>query len=415
MSILKFNTELIHSNFDGNAFLGSTNVPIFQVSAFAHESPEKLEKVFGNKAPGFAYSRIGNPTVAAFENKMSALEKGVGAVACSSGMAAVTMALLNILESGDEVIASAGLFGGTIDLFGDLKSFGINTKFVNHVTVEEVEPLINNNTKVIFAELIGNPALDIVDIESVAELAHKNNIPLFIDSTTATSYLVRPIEYGADVVIHSSSKYINGSGNAISGVIIDSGNFQWNSERYHGFKDYEKFGKFAFITKLRNGIWRNAGACLAPMNAFLNSVGIETLGLRTERVCYNALKLSEYFESADGIEVNYPGLESSPYNGLAKKYLKGQGGAIVTIRAGSKERAFKLMNNLKIPLIATNIGDVRTLVIHPASTIYNHNSEEQKINAGVYEDTIRISVGIEDIEDLISDFKQAIGETMNNA
>lgn len=408
MSILKFNTELIHGNFDGNAFLGSTNTPIFQVSAFAHESPEKLEKIFGNKAPGFAYSRIGNPTVAAFENKMSALEKGVGAVACSSGMAAVTMALLNVLESGDEVIAAAGLFGGTIDLFGDLESFGIKTKFANHVTVEEVEPLITDNTKVIFAELIGNPALDIVDIESVAELAHKNNIPLFIDSTTATSYLVRPIEYGADVVIHSSSKYINGSGNAISGVIIDSGNFKWTSERYQGFKDYEKFGKFAFISKLRNGIWRNVGACLAPMNAFLNTLGIETLGLRTERLCYNALKLSEYFETADGIGVNYPGLESSPYNNLAKKYFGGHGGAIITIRAGSKERAFKLMNNLKIPLIATNIGDVRTLVIHPASTIYTHSSEEQKINAGVYEDTIRISVGIEDVEDLIDDFKQAI-------
>ena len=408
MSILKFNTELIHGNFDGDAFLGSTNTPIFQVSAFAHESPEKLEKVFANKAPGFAYSRIGNPTVAAFENKISALEKGIGAVACSSGMAAVSMALLNVLESGDEVIAAAGLFGGTIDLFGDLKAFGITTKFVNHVTVEEVEPLITANTKVIFAELIGNPALDIVDIESVAELAHKNDIPLFIDSTTATSYLVRPIEYGADVVIHSSSKYINGSGNAISGVIIDSGNFNWNPEKYHGFKEYEKLGKFAFISKLRNGIWRNVGACLAPMNAFLNTLGIETLGLRTERLCYNALKLSEYFETADGIKVNYPGLESSPYNSLAKKYFGGHGGAIVTIRAGSRERAFKLMNNLKIPLIATNIGDVRTLVIHPASTIYTHSSEEQKINAGVYDDTIRISIGIEDVEDLIDDFKQAI-------
>ncbi len=405
---MKFNTELIHGNFDGKSFLGETTAPIFQVSAFSHESPEKLEKVFNNKAPGFAYSRIGNPTVSAFEKRIADLEHGIGAVACSSGMAAVTMALLNILQSGDEVIAGSGLFGGTIDLFGDLKSFGIETKFVKHVTIDEVEPLISGKTKVIFTELIGNPALDIVDIEAVAELAHKNNIPLFIDSTTATPYLINPIDHGADVVIHSSSKYINGGGNAISGIIVDSGKFKWTSERYPQFEEYSKYGKFAFLSKLRGGIWRNVGACLAPMNAFLNNIGIETLGLRMERLCYNSLKLSEFFESAEGIEVNYPGLESSPYHELSKKYFEGKGGAIITIRAGSKERAYKLINNLKIPLSATNIGDVRTLVIHPASTIYAHSTDEQKLDAGVYDDTIRISVGIEDIDDLINDFRNAI-------
>lgn len=405
-----FNTELIHGRFSDNSLLGETTAPIFQVSAFAHESPEKLEKIFNNKAPGFAYTRIGNPTVSAFENKVSSIEHGIGAVACSSGMAAVTMALLNVLRSGDEVIASAGLFGGTIDLFGDLEAFGIKTKFVNHMTLEELEPLVTENTKVVFAELIGNPALDIVDIDKIAEFVHNKSIPLFIDSTTATPYLIRPIEHGADVVIHSSSKYINGSGNSISGVIVDSGNFKWNPERYHGFKEYEAYGKFAFLSKLRNGIWRNTGACLAPMNAFLNNVGIETLGIRMEYICNNALKLAQYFESADGIEVNYPGLESSAYNSLAKKLFRGKGGAIITIRAGSKEKAFKLMNNLKIPLIATNIGDVRTLVIHPASTIYTHSTDEQKLNAGVYEDSIRISVGIEDADDLINDFKQAVAD-----
>lgn len=405
---MKFNTALIHGNVNNKEQFGATSVPIYQVSAFAHESPEKLEKIFNNRAPGFAYSRIGNPTVAAFENRVSALENGIGAVACSSGMAAVTMSLLNILSSGDEIIAGSGLFGGTIDLFGDLKPFGITTKFVDEVCTEAIEPLITDRTKVIFAELIGNPALNIVDIESVAKLAHEHNIPLFIDSTTATSYLIRPIDYGADVVIHSSSKYINGSGNAISGVIIDSGNFKWDTERYPMFEEYKKYGKFAFLTKLRNGIWRNVGACLAPMNAFLNTIGIETMGLRMERLCYNALKLAEFFEETDGIEVNYPGLEKSPYYELAQKLFAGKGGAILTIRAGSKERAFKLLNNLKIPLIATNIGDVRTLVIHPASTIYTHNSTQQQISAGVYEDTIRISVGIEDIDDLIDDFRQAI-------
>lgn len=405
---MKFNTALLHSNFSGDDATGATLTPVYQVSAFSHGTPEKLEKVFNNKAPGFAYSRISNPTVDSFEKRIASLEHGIGAVACSSGMAAVTMSLLNILCSGDEIITGSGLFGGTIDLFADLKAFGIKTNFVKRVCVEEVEPLITEKTKVIFAELIGNPALDIVDIESVAKLAHKHNIPLIIDSTTATPCLIHPIDYGADIVVHSSSKYINGSGNAISGIIVDSGNFKWDANRYEFFKEYKKFGKFAYIAKLRNGIWRNVGCCLAPMNAFLNSIGLETMGLRMERLCDNAFELAKFLDAFDGIDVNYPSLSKSKYSALTQKYFNGKGGAILTIRTGSKENAFKLMNNLQIPLVATNIGDVRTLVIHPASTIYVHSSEEQKVNAGVYEDTIRISVGIEDIEDLKEDFKQAI-------
>lgn len=405
---MKFNTALLHSNFDGEITTGATVTPVYQVSAFSHESPEKLEKIFNNKAPGFAYSRISNPTVDSFEKRIASLEKGIGAVACSSGMAAVTMSLLNILCTGDEIITGSGLFGGTIDLFSDLKSFGITTRFVKCVCKEEIEPLINEKTKAIFAELIGNPALDIVDIESVAKLAHKYNIPLIIDSTTATPCLIHPIDYGADIVVHSSSKYINGSGNAISGIIVDSGNFKWDVTRYETLSEYKNYGKFAYLAKLRNGIWRNVGCCLAPMNAFLNTIGLETMGLRMERICDNAFQLAQFLDSFDGIKGNYPLLENNPYSSLAQKYFDGRGGAIFTIRTGSKDRAFRLMNNLKIPLIATNIGDVRTLVIHPASTIYAHSSEEQKMNAGVYEDTIRISVGIEDIEDLKEDFKQAI-------
>lgn len=405
---MNFNTELLHKSFDGDKTTGATSTPIYQVSAFSHESPEKLEKVFNNKTAGFAYSRISNPTVDAFERRIASLEHGIGAVACSSGMAAVTMSLLNILKSGDEIIAGAGLFGGTIDLFGDLKEFGIKTNFVNHISVDEIEPLINENTKAVFAELIGNPALDIVDIENVATLVHKYNIPLIIDSTTATPCLIHPIDYGADVVVHSSSKYINGGGNAISGIIIDSGNFKWDTDRYTSLKEYKKFGKFAYLAKLRNGIWRNVGCCLAPMNAFLNSVGLETMGLRVERLCDNALALAEYLDTFDNIEVNYPALKKSKYYPLSQKLFDGRGGAILTIRTGSKQKAFKLMNNLKYALIATNIGDVRTLVIHPASTIYTHNTEEQRRNAGVYDDTIRISIGIEDIDDLKADFKQAI-------
>lgn len=405
---MNFNTKLLHSGFKTEKATGSTITPIYQVSAFAQESAEKLESVFNNKAPGFAYTRISNPTIASFEMRMNELEKGIGAVACSSGMAAVTMSLLNILESGDEIIASAGLFGGTIDLFGDLKAFGITTRFVNHVTAEEIKPLINDKTKAVFAELIGNPGLEIVDISEISALCHESNVPFILDSTTATPYLVNPFEYGADIVVHSTSKYINGGGNSISGIIIDSGNFQWDYEKYRGLAEYRQFGKFSYLARLRNGIWRNIGACLAPVNAFMNSVGLETLGLRMERCCQNSLALARFLKECDGIEPNYPALEDNPYYDLCQKQLGGKGGAILTVRVGSKERAFKLINGLKLATNATNIGDVRTLVIHPASTIYAHSNEEQKHSAGVFDDTIRISVGIEDPEDLIEDFRQAI-------
>lgn len=404
---MRFNTSLLHGSGE-NAGYGSTQTPIYQVSAFAHESAEKLERVFENKAPGYAYTRIGNPTVDAFEKRIAQLEGGIGAVACSSGMAAVTMSLLNILKTGDEVIAGSGLFGGTIDLFGDLSQFGITARFADTVTAEATEALINERTRAVFAELIGNPKLDIVDIGKVSEVCHKHGIPLIIDSTTATPYLINPFKYGADIVIHSASKYINGGGNSISGIIIDSGSFKWDTEKYPGIKEYKKFGKFAYIAKLRNGIWRNMGACLSPFNAFMNSVGLETLGLRMERICSNAKALAEFLQTQDGISVNYPGLEDNPYNELVKSQLGGKGGAILTVRAGSKERAFRLINNLKYALTATNIGDLRTLVIHPASTIYLHADDKQRENAGVYDDTIRVSVGIEDIDDLREDFGNAV-------
>ena len=408
---MEFNTALLHQQFDSNPQNGATITPIYQVSAFAQSSAEQLEKIFNNKAAGFAYTRISNPTVDAFEKRVASMENGIGAVACSSGMAAVAMALLNILEAGDEVIAGSGLFGGTIDLFGDLKAFGITTRFVESVTVEAVAPLLNEKTKVVFTELIGNPKLDVVDLKKVSALVHSHGVPLIIDSTTATPYLLHSFDYGADIVVHSSSKYINGGGNSISGVIIDSGNFQWNSERYHGFAEYKKYGKFAYLAKLRNGIWRNFGSCLAPMNAFMNTVGLETLGLRMERICSNAKQLAEYLESRKDVVVNYPALQSSPYYDLVQSQFGGKGGAILTVRAGSKENAFRLINNLQFAVNATNIGDVRTLVIHPARTIYTHCSEQQKLSAGVYDDTIRVSVGIEDINDLIADFAQAIDKS----
>ncbi len=324
------------------------------------------------------------------------------------------MALLNILRAGDEVIAGAGLFGGTIDLFGDLAQFGITARFTDSITAESITPLINERTKAVFTELIGNPKLDVTDIRSVAEVCHSRGIPLFIDSTTATPYLIRPTEYGADIVIHSASKYINGGGNSIAGIIVDSGKFPWNAGKFPQFDEYRIFGKYAYIAKLRNGFWRNAGACLSPFNAYMCSVGLETLGLRMERICDNAKKLAEHLQTLGGITVNYPALESSPYHALVQLQLGGRGGGILTIRAGSREKAFLLINSLKCALIATNIGDVRTLVIHPASTIYLHSTEEQRENAGVYDDTIRVSVGIEDIGDLINDFENAVKRSREN-
>lgn len=405
---MEFSTKILHGRSAKRYEDGATLPPITQVSAFSYESAEELEKVFSNRAPGFAYTRIGNPTVDAFEKRICELEGGLAATACSSGMSAITAALLNILQLGDEIIAGSGLFGGTIDLFHDLEAFGIKTRFVPHVNVSEIKHLITDKTKAIFGELIGNPGLDVMDIPSVASLAHENKIPLIVDATTATPYLINSIGYGADIVIHSSSKYINGSGNSVSGIIVDSGRFNWDFEKYPTLARYKKFGNFAFSAGLRNDIWKNIGGCLSPMNAYLNIIGLETLALRMQRICDNALALAKALNKTEGISVNYPGLKDNPYYPLIQEQFGSKGGGIVTLRVGSKERAYKLMNSLKYALKATNIGDTKTLVIHPASTIYLHSTEEQRINAGVYSDTIRISVGIEDAADLIEDFTEAI-------
>ena len=405
---MEFSTKLLHGKTAKRFLGGATLVPITQVSAFSYDSAEELEKVFANKAPGFAYTRIGNPTVNAFERRICELEGGLSAVACSSGMAAITAALLNILQVGDEIIAGAGLFGGTIDLFRNLENLGIKTKLVPRIGVAEIEDLISDKTKAIFGEMIGNPGLDVMDIQAVAALAHDNHIPLIVDATTATPYLINAIRYGADIVIHSSSKYINGSGNSVSGIIVDSGKFDWDFKKYPVLAKYKKLGHFAFTAALRSGIWRNTGGCLAPMNAYLNIIGLETLALRMQKICDNALILAKALEQLNGVSVNYPGLESNPAYPLVQQYLGGRGGGIVTLRVGSKKRAYRLMDSLKYALIATNIGDTKTLVIHPASTIYLHSTEEERYSAGVYEDMIRISVGIEDSVDLTADFTEAI-------
>lgn len=405
-----FNTMLLHGVPQEDTY-GATHTPIYQSSAFQHKSAEDLENIFTNKAMGFSYTRINNPTVEAFEKRITKLEHGVASVACASGMAALFNALANILQTGDEVVAAAGLYGGTVELFEDLERFGITTRYVTENEPEAYEKLITDRTRVIFAETIGNPKLDVTDIGAWAKLAHEHGLPLIIDNTVATAFLVRPIELGADIVINSTSKYINGNSSAISGVITDSGNFKWNVQQYPGMKDYLKFGKFAFTAKLRNGLFRNMGACMAPQTAFYNLLGMETLGLRMERACDNAAQLAAYLDKIPGITVNYPGLYSSPWHEVAESVLDERYGAILTIRVGSKERAFAIMNQLKIPQIVSNIGDTKTLIVHPESTLAAHSTEAEKRDAAVYDDMIRVSVGIEDIEDLVKDFEAAIADT----
>ena len=403
-----FNTGLLHGTNEKYP-QGATQVPIYQSSAFRHDSAEDLEKIFDNKKMGFSYTRINNPTVESFEKRVTMLEDGIGSVACASGMAALTNAFLNILQAGDEIVAACGLYGGTVELFDDLKPFGISVKYVKENKPEAFEAETTEKTRLVFAETIGNPKLDVTDIQAVAEVAHKYDVPLIVDNTVATPYLIQPLKLGADIVVHSSSKYINGSSDAISGILVCGKGLKWDPDRYPGLAPYRKFGPFAYIAKLRNGLFRNTGACLAPQNAFLNNLGLETLGLRMQRQCDNALELARFLQGLGGdIEVNYPGLEESPYHEIAKKQFRNGYGAIVTVRTGSKEKAFSIINSLKIPLIISNIGDTKTLVIHPESTIAAHISDEEKQQSGVFEDLIRISVGIEDIEDLKEDFKQAI-------
>ncbi|HWQ40496.1 MAG TPA: PLP-dependent transferase [Desulfosporosinus sp.] len=407
---MKFNTSLLHGNFSGDKITGATNTPIYQSNAFEHQSAEELENIFHNHAPGFAYTRINNPTVEAFERRINFLEGGIGTIACASGMAAIANALLNILKSGDEIVSSPSIFGGTLGLFRNFEDFGIRTRYAAETSPESFKEKITHDTKAFFVETIGNPKLDVANIQAIADVAHAGKIPFIVDNTVATPFLVKPISLGADIVIHSSSKYINGSGNSISGLIVDGGTFQWEEGRYPDLAQAQKrYGKFAYLSKLRSDLFRNLGACLAPMNAFLNSIGLETLGIRMERLCSNALTLAEFLDGNPKISmVNYPGLKGSQWHELAKKQFGGYYGAILTLRVGRKENAFKIINHLRYAVNAANIGDSRTLVIHPASTIYAYASAAEKENAGVYDDLIRISVGLEDVEDIIRDFSEAI-------
>lgn len=406
---MNFNTSILHEGIDRKERFGATLPPVYQSSAFEQESALGLEQIFENKAQGFCYTRVGNPTITSFENRINKMEGGIATIACASGMAALTNAFLNILRTGDEIISSASLYGGTIDLFRDIEAFGITTHYVESNNWTQIESCFNEHTRVVFAETIGNPGLDVTDVEHLAEIAHSHGVPLIIDNTTATDYVFRPLKHGADIVVNSSSKYINGTSNAISGVLTDGGKFKWDTQKYPGLAEYAKFGPFAYTAKLRNSLFRNIGACLSPQNAFLNLIGMETLGLRMERHCQNAMELAGWLEKTyPEYTVNFPGLSSSPWHEIAKRQFQDKFGAIITLRVGSREHAFQLIDNLKIARKVSNIGDTKTLVIHPASTISLHSTPKQQEDAGVFDDLIRISVGIEDIEDLKEDFAQAM-------
>ena len=407
---MKFTTRLLHGKAVRRYASGSTLPEIVQANAFRYDTAEELERVFAHTAPGYSYSRLANPTVSAFEQRINDTEGGISAVAFSSGMSAIFAALMNFLSYGDEVIVSSKLYSGTICLFELLRRFGINARYVNHMIPEEIEPLISRNTRAIFGEVLSNPSLEVMDIKNVSAFAHMNNIPLIVAATTVTPYLVKPIECGADTVIHSTTKYINGSGDALGGVVIGGAGFEWDFDKFTALGNYRKFGLSAYMMKLKDETLENFGCCMSPVTAFLNVIGLETLGLRMERICANALALAEALSELPGLQVNYPLLNES--RSLALAQLKGHGGGILTFRAGSKVKAYECINALKYAAKATSLGDTRTLVIHPASTIYRNNTPEQCEAAGVFDDTVRVSVGIEDTSDLVKDFTRAINTVL---
>lgn len=397
-------------------------LPIYQSTTFKYDSSEHVGKLFDLTEDGFFYTRLANPTVDCVERKIAALEGGVGAMCTSSGQAASLIAVLNICSAGDHMISASTIYGGTTNLFAvTLKRMGIKVTFVDpDAPIDELQKEIKENTKLIFSETIANPALAVTDIEKLAALAHSNSIPLFIDNTFATPINCRPFEYGADIVLHSTSKYMDGHAVALGGVIVDSGNFNWDNgkfpglstpdESYHGMVYTRDCGKTAFITKARVQLMRDLGASPSPNNAFLLNLGLETLHLRMERHCANAQKIAEYLEKNEKIAwVNYPGLKGNKYYDLAKKYLpNGSCGVISYGIKGGREAAIKFMDNLKLAAIVVHVADNRTGVLHPASTTHRQLSDQQLIDAGITPDLIRMSIGIENVDDIIADIEQAL-------
>lgn len=414
-------TQCIHAGYHpGN---GEPRVmPIVQSTTFRYETSEAMGRLFDLEDPGFFYTRLGNPTLDAVEQKIAALEGGVGAMLTSSGQAASMIAVLNICHAGSHVVSSSAIYGGTFNLFyKTLHEMGIECTFVNpDSTEEELNAAFRENTRCVFAETLANPSLVVTDLELFAKAAHSHGVPLIVDNTFPTPINCRPLAFGADIVTHSTTKYMDGHAVQVGGCIVDGGSFNWDNgkfpmltepdESYHGITYTKQFGKAAYITKARTHLMRDMGAQASPMNAFLLNLGLETLALRMERHCSNALKVAEYLQNDDKIGwINYPGLAGNPYYDLAKKYMpNGTCGVISFGIKGGRKAAMRFMDSLKLASVVTHVADLRTCVLHPASTTHRQMSDEQLKEAGISSDLIRMSVGIENIADILDDIAQAL-------
>lgn len=416
---MKFETLAVGGFIDLKKQNNAVSTPIYANTAYSFDSVQHAVDLFDLKVAGDIYTRISNPSWDMVEKRLAALEGGVGALITSSGQAAVLITMLNLAEAGDEIVTTDKIYGGTYNLFGKtLKQMGINVVFVNSDNLEDYEKAITEKTKCIYTETLGNPSIKVADIEGLAKIAHKHGIPLVVDNTVPTPYLCRPIDFGADIVVHSTTKYLSGHGNAMGGAIIDSGKFDWSQndkfkmfttpdESYHGVIYNQVFGEAAFIVKARTHLMRDLGCCQSPFNAYLTQLGIETLHVRMDRHCENALKLAEYLEKHPHINfVNYPLLKSSPDYELAQKYLKKGGSSLIGF--GVDGDGTKFIEALKLFVHATNLGDVHSVITYPAGTTHRQLSEEQKIKAGITNDFMRASVGLENIDDIIEDIDNAI-------
>jgi len=416
-------TLLLHGGQSPDPTTGSRAVPIYQTSSYVFHNTEHAQSLFALDEPGNIYSRIGNPTVDVLEKRIALLEDGVAAVATSSGMAAIALAVMNIASSGDEIVAASSLYGGTYNLFSTtLPRYGITVRFVDATDPENFRKAITPKTKALFGEIIGNPSLQVLDVEKVADIAHESGIPLIIDNTFASPYLCKPITWGADIVVHSATKWIGGHGTTIGGLVVDGGRFNWNSEKFPSFTEPDRsyngiryafdFGTLAFSTKLRVQLLRDFGSCLSPQNAFNLLQGLETLHLRVDRHNRNAQELAEYLQTHPGVEwVSYPGLEEHPAHTLAQKYLTNGFGSIVNFGIkGGKDAGKKLIDNVALWSHVANVGDAKSLIIHPASTTHQQLSEEELQLTGVTEELIRLSIGIESARDLKNDLDRALFE-----
>lgn len=420
----KFDTLQVHAGQVPDPTTGSRAVPIYQTSSYVFKDTDHAANLFGLKEFGNIYTRIMNPTTDVLEQRIAALEGGVGALGVASGSAAITYSILNIAGAGDEIVAASTLYGGTYNLFAiTLPKLGIKTHFVNPDDPENFRKVINDKTKALFIESIGNPGTNIIDIEAVANIAHENGLPLIIDNTFATPYLLRPIEYGADIVVHSATKFIGGHGTSIGGLIIDAGKFDWAaSGRFPGFTEpdpsynglvySEAFGPMAYILKARVQLLRDTGAALSPQNSFLFLQGLETLSLRVRQHVSNTKQVVDFLKDHPNVSwVNYPGLKGNKYHELSQKYFPKGPGSIFTFGIkGGVEAGKAFINNLELFSLLANVADAKSLVIHPASTTHAQLSEEDQLTAGVTPDLVRLSIGIEDAEDIIADLEQALSK-----